>query len=62
MDPESNIVNHLRPNVLIGKLVQKFWANELEALELRAKGNNFQQKGLQEKAVELYTQALKLGN
>lgn len=58
--PDENVFNHLRPNVLIGKLVQKFWSDDLLALELRSQGNSFQQKGFYEKAIEFYTQALKL--
>lgn len=57
---ESEVIGHLKTNVLIGRLVQRYWSDDLKAVELKAEANALQQKGLHQKAVEIYTQALQL--
>jgi hypothetical protein len=45
----------------IGKLVQRFWSNDLRAIDLKTKANNLFQQGQLKKAIQVYTEALELG-
>jgi Lon protease-like protein/tetratricopeptide (TPR) repeat protein len=57
---EKDIINHLKPNVLMGKLVQRYWSDDLKAMQLKAKANSLNQQGQLEKAVSVYSEALSL--
>lgn len=47
--------------VLINNLCQKYWSDELNAIDLRNKGNKFFQSGSVERALEIYDKAFQLG-
>eukprot|EP00095_Tigriopus_kingsejongensis_P003894 maker-scaffold296_size217904-snap-gene-0.12 protein:Tk03894 transcript:maker-scaffold296_size217904-snap-gene-0.12-mRNA-1 annotation:"lon peptidase n-terminal domain and ring finger protein 3-like" len=59
-------VNHnqlsvLRVNVLVNRLVHRYWDTDLRAVELKNRGNALFQESRFEEALKLYSEAVKLG-
>jgi len=50
----------LKPSILISQIVDKLWANEKRAVQLRYEGNKLFQRGEVEASIERYTQAFDL--
>ena len=45
----------------IGKLVHRYWSDDLRASDLKSKANSLHQQGKLEKAIDVFTQAIALG-
>ncbi|XP_059080248.1 LON peptidase N-terminal domain and RING finger protein 3-like isoform X2 [Tigriopus californicus] len=54
-------LSSLRINVLVNRLVHKYWDNDLKALALRNQGNQLFQESRHEEALKVYSEALALG-
>lgn len=53
-------VKSVKPNVVVCSLVQRWWRDETNGVKLRSLGNNLFKENKLEKAVETYTDAVKL--
>lgn len=53
-----NVAN-IKPNVLVSALVDRWWLGEVEGVKLRTEGNDYFRHSELEKAVQLYTEAVK---
>ena len=57
----TSAVQMLKVNVLVNTLCQKYWGPDLEAVKLRLDANNSFARGNLQDAVDIYTNAVKLG-